>query len=95
MLSSRRIQAVCTQVAAILRSERERQSLSMSAVAEKAGLSQQMVSYVERNMRGPTLETLLRLSAALDVDLVDLLRQAQQERGGDAETKKSGRTKTT
>lgn len=67
----------------------------MSAVAEKAGLSQQMVSYVERNMRGPTLETLLRLSAALEVDLADLLRQAQQGNGDDSETKKSGRTKAT
>lgn len=66
----------------------------MSAVAEKAGLSQQMVSYVERNMRGPTLETLLRLSAALEIDLADLLRQAQQESDGNSETKKGGRTKS-
>ena len=48
----------------------------MSVVAERAGLSQQMVSYVEREMRNPTLETLLRIAAALEVDLAQTLRQA-------------------
>lgn len=48
----------------------------MNQVAERAGLSQQMVSYVERQMRNPTLETLLRIAAALEVDLHDVLRQA-------------------
>lgn len=78
MLSSRRIHAVCAQVAVILRDERQRQALSMSAVAEKAGLSQQMVSYVERGMRVPTLETLLRISAALDVDLSEVISGAEK-----------------
>ena len=48
----------------------------MNLVAERAGLSQQMVSYVEREMRNPTLETLLRICAAMDVDLVEVLRRA-------------------
>jgi transcriptional regulator with XRE-family HTH domain len=50
----------------------------MNLVAQRAGLSQQMVSYVEREMRNPTLETLLRIAAALEVDLSDVLRAAQQ-----------------
>ena len=49
----------------------------MNLVAERAGLSQQMVSYVEREMRNPTLETLLRIAAALEIDLVQVLREAQ------------------
>ena len=35
-----------------------------------------MVSYVEREMRNPTLETLLRIAAALDINLADVLGQA-------------------
>ena len=51
----------------------------MNSVAEKAGLSQQMVSYVEREMRNPTLETLLRIAAALEVELSAILGQAVGE----------------
>lgn len=67
---------VIGQVARLLREERERQKLSMSRVAEMAGLSQQMVSYVERGMRTPTLETLLRISGALRVDVADIIHAA-------------------
>ena len=55
-------------IARRLRAERERQGLSMTAVAEGAGLSQQMVSYVERRLRQPTVDTLLRLAQALRLD---------------------------
>lgn len=48
----------------------------MTVLAARAGLSQQMVSYVERGLRNPTLDTLLRISAALEIDLPDLLRTA-------------------
>lgn len=71
-------QAVCSLVARLLRQERERRGLSMNLVAERAGLSQQMVSYVEREMRNPTLETLLRIAAALKIDLAKLLQEAQK-----------------
>ena len=71
-------QDVCSRVAHILRQEREKQGLSMNLVAERAGLSQQMVSYVEREMRSPTLETLLRIAAALKIDLAKVLQTAQK-----------------
>jgi transcriptional regulator with XRE-family HTH domain len=48
----------------------------MNQVAERSGLSQQMVSYVEREMRNPTLETLLRISCAMKVNFVKILREA-------------------
>lgn len=48
----------------------------MNAVAERAGLSQQMVSYVERELRNPTLETILRIAAAIEVDVVQVMREA-------------------
>jgi transcriptional regulator with XRE-family HTH domain len=73
-------QVVCSRVAKILHQEREKRGLSMNAVAERAGLSQQMVSYVEREMRNPTLETLLRIAAALEVDFATVMRRASKEK---------------
>jgi transcriptional regulator with XRE-family HTH domain len=52
----------------------------MNQVAERAGLSQQMVSYVERGMRNPTLETVLRIAAAIDIDFVEVIRRAMREK---------------
>lgn len=77
MASDKSQQAVCAKVAKILRSERERSGLSMNEVAQRAGLSQQMVSYVERGMRNPTLETLLRISTALNVHLDEVIKRAR------------------
>ena len=76
--SNKSQQAICSRVARILRQEREKQGLSMNLVAERAGLSQQMVSYVEREMRNPTLETVLRIAAALEIDLAKVLQNAQK-----------------
>jgi len=69
-------QAVCSRVSQILRQERERRKLSMNLVAQRAGISQQMVSYVEREMRNPTLETLLRMAAAIGIDFAKVLQKA-------------------
>jgi transcriptional regulator with XRE-family HTH domain len=72
--SDKQREAIIAGVAKALRAARVRQGLSMSAVAERAGLSQQMVSYVERQMRMPTLDTLLRMAEALSLDLNGLLK---------------------
>jgi transcriptional regulator with XRE-family HTH domain len=48
----------------------------MNRLAAEAGLSQQSVSYVERQMRIPSLDTLLRMTDALGVDLSALLARA-------------------
>lgn len=73
-------EAICRRVAELLREARRKRQLSMTTVAERAGLSQQMVSYVERGMRQPTLDTLLRLERALGIDLAAVLQAAR--RGG-------------
>jgi len=75
--SDKQRQAVIANIAKALRDTRVRKGLSMSAVAERAGLSQQMVSYVERQMRMPTLDTLLRMSEALAINLSAIIRDAQ------------------
>lgn len=48
----------------------------MTVLAGRAGLSQQSVSYVEREMRVPNLDTLLRIANALDLDLSDVIARA-------------------
>ena len=48
----------------------------MSRVAEHAGLHVSMISLVERELRKPTLDTLLRIAEALDVDLGTLIHRA-------------------
>ena len=69
--------AVCSQVARLLREERERKGMSMTTLAERAGLSQQMISYIERELRNPTLNTLLRVADALELDAAEVLRRAR------------------
>ena len=52
--------------------------MSMTQLAQKSGLSLSMISFVERELRKPTLETLLRIAAALDVDLGALIQRASK-----------------
>lgn len=78
MLSDKSRNYICSQVADILRAERLKQNLSMTKMAERAGLSQQMVSYVERELRNPSLDTLLRMTGALGINLADVIRQANK-----------------
>ena len=69
---------VCSHVARLLREARLKQNLSMTVLAERAGLSQQSVSYVEREMRTPNLDTLLRITGVLGVELDEIIKQARQ-----------------
>jgi transcriptional regulator with XRE-family HTH domain len=71
---------ISLEVVRLLKKERIRRGISMNRLAEKAGLSQSMVSLLERGMRTPTLDTLLRISAALNVDLSKLLKQGSKRR---------------
>jgi transcriptional regulator with XRE-family HTH domain len=74
---SSQIEKVCSQVARILREEREKRKLSMTGLAERAGLSRTMIRFVEREVRNPTLETLLRITNALEIDLGKVIKKAQ------------------
>ena len=48
---------------------RKRQRLSQERLAERAGISAQYVSNIERGKENPTLDLLLRLTEALKVSL--------------------------
>ncbi len=52
--------------------------MSMTELAKRAGLSQQMVSYVERQLRNPTLDTLLRMADALGIDIAAVITRASK-----------------
>jgi len=78
-LDSKKRTLICSEVAKLLKAQREKSRLSMTALAAKAGLSQQMVSYVERGLRNPTLETLLRITAALGVPLGKMIAKAERK----------------
>lgn len=59
-----------------LRSLRQRQNLSLAAVAAKTGLATSTLSRIENNRLSLTYEKLLQLSRGLGVDLAELLSGA-------------------
>lgn len=60
-------------VGAAIRAARERAGLSMRALAAQCAVSQPFLSQVENGVASPSLATLYRLAAALDVPPADLL----------------------
>jgi transcriptional regulator with XRE-family HTH domain len=63
-----------------IRAVRERRSLTLREVAEKAGVSESLVSQIERNRVSPAIDTLLALADALDLDLEHLFSDYRRER---------------
>jgi transcriptional regulator with XRE-family HTH domain len=71
-------EAVCSQVARLLKKERQKRGLSLNLLAEKAGLSRQTVSFIEQELRTPNLDTLLRITSALEIDLEKIIARARK-----------------
>jgi len=69
-------------LAATLRSERERQGLSQTELAARAGLSQPHIGYIERGKRAPTVESLKRIALALGKTATELVSLAEEVVGG-------------
>lgn len=74
-------EAIAANVIRLLREAREKRGLSMNVVAQRSGLSHSIVSLIERDLRNPTLDTLLRMAEALEIDLGEILVQARKEAG--------------
>lgn len=72
-------QAECERIILLLKEERERRGLSKYAVAQQSGLSQQAIGYMENGSRYPSLETVLRIAKAMDVDLAKIIERAQRK----------------
>ena len=63
-----------------IRAVREKRGLTLKEVAEKAGVSESMVSQIERNRVSPAIDTLLSLADVLDIDLEYLFSDYKRER---------------
>ncbi|HEV2328959.1 MAG TPA: helix-turn-helix transcriptional regulator [Verrucomicrobiae bacterium] len=67
---------VTANVIRLLREERKKRGLSMNVVAQRSGLSHSIVSLIERDLRNPTLDTLLRIAEAIGIDLGEVITRA-------------------
>ncbi|HEY9053404.1 MAG TPA: XRE family transcriptional regulator [Rectinemataceae bacterium] len=63
-----------------IRAVRERRSATLKEVAEKAGVSESLVSQIERNRVSPAIDTLLSIADALEIDLEYLFSDLRRER---------------
>jgi transcriptional regulator with XRE-family HTH domain len=61
-----------------LRDERQRQERTLAQVAERAGVSTQYLSEIERGRKEPSSEILGAVSGALGLRLVDLTRRVSR-----------------
>jgi transcriptional regulator with XRE-family HTH domain len=70
----RRTPGVLSVVGIRARQRREELGLTLREVALNAGLSVPYIANLEKARGNPTLDTLVRLSEALDVPLAEMLR---------------------
>lgn len=63
-----------------LRQVRERKKLTMKTVAAKAGVSESLISQIERNKVSPAIDTLLNLAEVLEIDLEYLFSEFKRNR---------------
>jgi ribosome-binding protein aMBF1 (putative translation factor) len=68
--------AICKEVVRLLSEARKAKGLSMNQLAKEAGLTQPAISILEASQPNPKLDTLLRLAAALEVDLGEVVSRA-------------------
>jgi transcriptional regulator with XRE-family HTH domain len=72
-------EAIASNVVRLLREEREKRGLSMNLVAQRSGLSHSIISLIERDLRNPTLDTLLRITEAIEIDLGEIIIRARKQ----------------
>jgi transcriptional regulator with XRE-family HTH domain len=69
-------ESIRKEIIRLLRQEREHRRLSKYAIAQRSGVSESMVGLVERGLRNPSIELLLRLSDGVGVDLSEIIAKA-------------------
>jgi transcriptional regulator with XRE-family HTH domain len=57
---------------------RTRAKLSQEALAEKAEVSKNFISSIERGIRTPTIDTLFRICEALDIPTSEFIAKVEQ-----------------
>lgn len=66
----------CTEVVRLLRAARIAQGVSMNELARRTGLRQPTISILESSQPNPKLDSLLRIAAALGLDLGTVISKA-------------------
>lgn len=67
------------ELAERVRSLRSRRGLTQEAFATRSGISVSFVSLLERGIRTPSYETLVRIAQALEIPLAELFREVPAE----------------
>ena len=75
-------EAISSQVVRLLKAEREKRGISMNLLAQKAGINRQTVAFIEQGLRNPTMNTLFRLTTALEVEPEKIIARARKLAGG-------------
>lgn len=65
-----------SDVGEFIRQQRERANLSLRRLAERAGISNPYLSQIERGIRKPSAEILMRISRALEISAETLYSRA-------------------
>ncbi|PZR70827.1 MAG: XRE family transcriptional regulator [Chthoniobacterales bacterium] len=78
MSKNSRREEIIARLVELIQAERLRRKLSLNEVATRSGLSHTMVMRVEKRERLPTIDTLLRITDALEIDLSAVLGQAMR-----------------
>lgn len=74
-------EALCKEIIRLLKAERSRRKLTKYVVWQRSGVSQSMLSLVERGLRRPTMEIVLRIADAVGADLPALIKKARKKVG--------------
>ena len=69
---------ICAEIVRLLIAERKRRRMSGNSLAEKAGLSQSLISTLETTPWNPTIDTLLRIGEALNLDVGEIITKARK-----------------
>jgi transcriptional regulator with XRE-family HTH domain len=63
-----------------IREVRERRKMTLREVAKQAGVSESLISQIERNRISPAIDTLLKIINILDIDLDFIFRDFNKDR---------------
>lgn len=66
-------------ISKIIKSNREKQNMSINLLAKKAGISQSSLSRIEAGINSPTFEVLERIVTALGLSLSNFFSSVQPE----------------
>jgi len=69
-------EAVRKEIVRLLQEERKRRKLSNYAVSKRCGVSQTMLSLVDRGLRNPKIEILLRIADGIGANLPAIINKA-------------------